>query len=381
MSKLIRLCANQRAIMKEFYAHAPLRVIFTKKERECLWNAVKAGQLSRTDLQIIYKLCPALHHQIVQHDEDGANVQSAVFSECVYAQTLANLFGLSSFHNCLTEGNSYIPEEVLDILHSYTLHPRYVYSRADKSRMLIQAGGCAGVDSALITMIGLTVYTIEFKEPGAKSSEPDLPKYGEDGKIPESAIEEFLERYPQFSQMMNEHRTLNFFAEMGHNINDFSAESVNAAVTNNYSYKKFADVICTEDRKGRLVMLPINHVSQWATIEGEIRPSGRNNYAVWTPLALLQALVKIGAKAEGETISVKLDRFHGPRYERGGSLLSGYKINPLFFIRKEKCIQRGNNVYFMFSDVRQLKPTITAKIFFKNLDYVEVRQHYASELN
>ena len=35
--------------------------------------------------------------------------------------------------------------------------------------------------ASLITVIDLVIYTIEFKEPGAKTSEPDLPKYGEDG--------------------------------------------------------------------------------------------------------------------------------------------------------------------------------------------------------
>ena len=30
--------------------------------------------------------------------------------------------------------------------------------------MLMQAGGCKGIDSALITVIDLNIYTIEFNE-------------------------------------------------------------------------------------------------------------------------------------------------------------------------------------------------------------------------
>ena len=74
-----------------------------------------------------------------------------------------------------------INKNIKALLKSYSLVPRYVYYNSDKSRMLIQAGGCNGIDSALITVMDLNIYTIEFKEQGAKASEPDLPKYGEDG--------------------------------------------------------------------------------------------------------------------------------------------------------------------------------------------------------
>lgn len=90
----------------------------------------------------------------------------------------------------------------------------------------------------------MNVYTIEYKEPGAKTCEPDLPKYHEDSKI--LITEDFLKRYPQFTQMLEEKKDLNFFDIMGSNENNFSVESVNIAVTNNY-VKKYADVVCTED--------------------------------------------------------------------------------------------------------------------------------------
>ena len=78
---------------------------------------------------------------------------------------------------------------------------------------------------------------------------------------------------------------------MGNNEHNFSKESVNIAVSNNYT-KKYADVICTEDKESFLVMLPANQVQLWANIEGEIRPAGRNHYNVWTPNALKKFLLK-----------------------------------------------------------------------------------------
>ncbi len=130
--------------------------------------------------------------------------------------------------------------------------------------MLIQAGGYGGIDSALITVIDLVIYTIEFKEPGAKTSEPDLPKYGEDGML--RITKDFLGRYPQFEAMLNEHRDLNFFENIGHNIRDFSEESIKIAVSNNY-VNKYANVICTEDTEGFLVMMPANQVQLWSRLK------------------------------------------------------------------------------------------------------------------
>ena len=202
-------------------------------------------------------VCPALYDQIKKSYSTGNNIQSAVFSECVYAQTIANMFNLKLFvdsNNC----ESFIPNSIIKLLQSYNLHPRYAYSSEDKKRMLIQAGGHNGVDSALITVMDLNIFTIEFKEPAAKASEPDLPKYSEDGNLVINDI--FLKKYPQFKEMLKEkYNKINFFEIMGSNINDFSKESIDIAVSNNYN-KKYADVICVEDKSGYLIMLPANQV-------------------------------------------------------------------------------------------------------------------------
>jgi hypothetical protein len=357
--------------MREFYSKAPTKVIFNKKERNDLWK--KATARSRDlDFSLLSKKCPALSHQIQKSYESGHNIQSAVFSECVYAQTFANMLALSLFINCYDD-DSFIPGPVKRLLESYHLVPRYVYSSPDKRRMLIQAGGCDGIDSALITVIDLVIYTIEFKEPGAKTSEPDLPKYGEDGVL--VVNKNFLDRYPQFEEMLKEQKGLNFFKVMGSNINDFSKESINIAVSNNYT-KKYADVVCTEDIKGFLVMLPVNQVSLWAEIEGEIRPAGRNHYNVWTPMALKRFLTERHASFVGKMVTVSKNEL-GVRKERGGDgKVSGYKITPLFFVYVDDCRDIGDKVSFSIDKVQQLNPTIAGKMFFKTLDYNKVKKYY-----
>ena len=368
---MIPLTKLQKEIMKEFYELKPTKIVFNKKQRNILWKKATAKE-DTLDFDILKKVCPALEHQIRKSYENNQNIQSAVFSECVYAQTLANMLQLNLFVNCLEDG-TFIPTNVKDLLKSYNLVPRYAYSTTDKSKMLIQAGGHNGIDSALITVMDLNIYTIEFKEQGAKTSEPDLPKYKEDGKL--IVTKDFLEKYPQFELMLNEKRGLNFFEVMGSNVNDFTEESINVAITNNYT-KKYADVICTEDVNGYLVMIPANQISLWAKIEGEIRPAGRNHYKVWTPKSLKIFLKDKEAVINEKEVIIKKDKMDIRKQRGGNRSISGYKINPLFFVFIKDCKDNNGYIRFNIDKIRQLQPTITGKIFFKNLKYNEVKNYY-----
>lgn len=368
--KIIPLTKAQKEIVQEFYNITPIKVIFNKKERADLWK--KAMKRNVLDWKDIRNVCPALENQIQKSYKENHNIQSAVFSECVYAQTYANMLKLDKFIIC-DEDSNFIPRDILSLIKSYNLFPRYAYSSENKNRMLIQAGGCNGVDSALITVVDLVIYTIEFKEPGAKTSEPDLPKYKEDGKI--NITKDFLSRYPQFESMLNEQKELNFFKCMGSNIHNFSKESINIAVSNNYT-KKYADVICTDDVDDYLVMIPANQVHLWAEIEGEIRPAGRNHYKVWTPNRLEDFLKEHNATINGKIITILKNKLELRRERGGNGKISGYKINPLFFVYASDCTDNGYTITFDISNARQLNPTIAGKLFFSNLKYSKVKSHY-----
>lgn len=370
---MIPLTKLQKEIMQEFYNVPATKVIYNKAERNSLWKlaTARSKDLCFSNLE---KRCPALEHQIRKSYLIGKNIQSAVFSECVYAQTFANMMNLDIFVNCY-ERNDFIPEPVIKLLTSYHLVPRYVYSTADKRRMLIQAGGCDGIDSALITVIDLVIYTIEFKEPSAKTSEPDLPKYKEDGLL--VVDDKWLEEYPQFRAMLEEQKGLNFFDVIGNNIHNFSQESIDLAVSNNYtSVKKYADVICTEDTKGFLVMIPTNQASIWAKIEGEIRPAGRNHYRVWTPNALKMFIKQKGGNISGDIVTIDKSRLEERRERGGNRKLSGYKVTPLFFIHAEDCKDNNGILTFDINKMQQLNPTIAGKMFFKKLLHREVKLYY-----
>ncbi|MBQ9939960.1 MAG: hypothetical protein IJO74_00260 [Clostridia bacterium] len=373
MSNLIPLTKDQKEIMVEFYKIPETKVVYNKIDRDKLWKkAMKRVPFS--DFDQLKTNCPALYHQIRKSYESDKNIQSAVFSECVYAQTFANMLNLNLFVNCYEDSN-FIPPHIVNLLSSYHLTPRYVYSDTDKNRMLIQAGGCDGIDSALITVIDLVIYTIEFKEPGAKTSEPDLPKYNEDGVL--VVTESWLKKYPHFKAMLDEQKGLNFFKIMGRNINNFSKQSINLAVSNNYAnIKKYATVICTEDIKGNLVIIPTNQASLWADITGEIRPAGRNHYKVWTPKALEKFILDKGGIIEGSTVKIEKSILSVRKERGGGGKVSGYKINPLFFVYANDCSDSGRFIQFAISSVQQLNPTIAGKMFFKNLLHSNVKNYY-----
>ena len=365
---------SQKEIMKEFYSFPRTKVIFNKIQRDHLWEL--ATKREKLDFAHLSTTCPALEHQIQKSYESGKNIQSAVFSECVYAQTLANIFNLPLFVNC-SENKDFISPKIKPFLENYNLVPRYVYSREDKRRMLIQAGSCEGIDSALITVVDeVILYTIEFKEPGAKIGEHDLPKYDDNGIWnKDDKWEKWKKKYPQFSLMLEEQKDLNFFEYLGHNIHDFSPKSVTHAVIHNY-IGKFLDVICTEDIEDYLVMIPAHLVYLWANTEGEIRTAGRNHCKVWTPAALTRLMIQYAPEIDGATVKLEKSKLD-VRTERGGDgKISGYKIAKLFFIYVKDCKDDGKYITFNLMKVRQLKPTIAGKIFFKTLKYEEVKSYY-----
>jgi hypothetical protein len=176
-----------------------------------------------------------------------------------------------------------------------------------------------------------------------------------------------------------EEKNLNFWNVMGSNVNSFSLEAIQIAVSENYAAKKYADVICVEDRYGYLAMMPANQVGLWSITQGEIRPAGRNSYTVWTPIALAKYIADLGGAIDNGNVSVPLQSVVTASQRGGDDGISRYKINSLFFVRVENAKNVDGTLYFKLEDVKQLKPTIAAKMFFTNLDVAKVYAHYSSE--
>jgi hypothetical protein len=372
------LSKAQKIMLSDFYSKPSTKVAFNTSERRKIWDKFKVERNIKK-FNYIEESVPAIFAEINKAVVHEKNIQPAVFSECVYAQAFANKFNLSVFENHINSEGIKFDFSGIEIPNAEDLTIRYSYSRSDKKISLVQAGGAGGVDCALISFEEKIATMIELKEPYARTSAPDLPKYGEDGFLVSS--EKFVQENPQFRSMLEEQirKKFNIFENIGSNLSDFSAESIESAVTENYSGEKFADFICTEDSSGYLALIPSSHVAIWAKLEGELRPTGRNSYPVWTPNKLLSVLKEKGGSVHADTVTMQLSSFKQSK-ARGGENISRFKISPLFFVRSADVENMKGTVTFKLDAVKQNIPDITAKINFKNLEVSEVKKFYMDKI-
>jgi hypothetical protein len=82
------------------------------------------------------------------------------------------------------------------------------------------------------------------------------------------------------------------------------------------------------------------------------------------------------ASIQGDTVKIPVARLKTAN-ARGGKNVSRYKINALFFVRTTNIEIRESSAFFSVDAVKQLNPSITAKMNFKGLDIAEVRKFYA----
>ena len=378
MIEKVNLSSIQVELLRQFYNGKNQKIVLNKSERKKVWDQfIRDKEIDQ--YRYLQKLVPAIFEEMKKSIKGHNNIQPAVFSECVYAQALADKLELSVFNNHIDDHVNEFEKEITKMYKELSLTVRYSYTRSDQSVSLVQAGGAGGVDCALVEKDKIQVGMIELKEPYARTSEPDLPKYGEDGFLVNSPA--FEKKYPQFKSMYEEQlsKRLNVFEHIGNNIHDFSPESLEIAVNENYAGVKLAHVICTEDDFGNLVMIPANEVTKWATLEGEIRPSGRNHYKVWTPEQLKKSIQDIGGEVNRNIATVPADSLRSAK-ERGGETLSRFKINALFFVRPADVQMQQDEAIFDLNKVRQLNPSITAKMKFEKLDIEQVRSYYLGAL-
>jgi hypothetical protein len=370
---------KQKKLLEKFYGIPNTQVVYAKKERKAI---EKPFNKTRTQPPAsVLARCPAMWAEFQKSMVNKKNIQPAVFSECSYAQTLANMLELSIFF-AMSDIPAHLLEQIGNRLSELKIKARYFYFAEDFSSVLVQAGGNASTDAALIDLRENKVFLIEFKEQAAKTTEADLKSgYNEMGHF--AITDTMVADYPQFEKMINEqlNKGLNFYDHDGTNVRNFDAVGVKYAITHNYEYSKPADVICVEDRDGYLVMMPANHAAKFATkVEGEIRPAGRNISKVWTPQDLRSVIEGKNGEISGAEIVMPLASFKTAKSRNGNDDVSRYKINSRYFVRAENVKIVSGKCYFSWEDVGQLTPTISAKMFFSKLTIDDVRAHYLPEV-
>jgi hypothetical protein len=368
------LTDSQRRMLAKFYNLPPVKVKLTKPERDQIWNDFKK-QKSLSKFKYLNDLVPAIYSQLSRAITNNKKIQPAVFSECVYSQAIADKYQLSIFESYLDHQIKKYELKNQNFGEISELVVRYLYQSTDGQRVLVQAGGGGAIDCAFISYEDNYLTKIELKEPYARTSTPDLPKYSEDGFLVSS--EKFEKKHPQYKSMIEEQirSELNIFKHIGSNVSNFSAESIASAISGSYKENKFADFYCTEDAEGFVIILPVTDVHKWATLEGELRPAGRNSYKVWTPKKLIQTLESMDAEIIGQIVRVHMSKLE-PRKARGGENISGLKITPLFWVKIKNISYDGEFCIFNLNSVMQHISDVTAKIKFGNLSYQQIRNHY-----
>ncbi len=368
----------------EFYSSPNTKLSVPKAGRNRIWNHFKNHRkLLKTEPGVEKVL--SIESEIDDALRVNGALQRAVFSECVYTFELANKLGLTSFSKYSKK--QALPHAVEKLLESLELSPRYLYFNPKNSRFLVQAGGPNSYDAVLIDLDSDTIVKIEYKEPASKAKELDL-HYDESGYLVKT--EKFTIQFRQLLPMLNEaiKAKVNIFKladSATKNFVSFSTSSILKALDDNYTGDNTADVICTEDNKGYLVMMSSNDITKFVDppnlrgipgIKGEIRSAGRNKYKVWAVEKLHEHIAKIGGIVGADNqVSIETSRMRESKGS-GTKTTNRLKISSIFFVYKEDVVTSGGYTTFDLKKVRQIKATISAHMYFRRLQIDAVRNHY-----
>jgi hypothetical protein len=152
MSKTTRLSDAQKNILTIFYSKPKLKTTIKRADRKVIWDDFVVNRNIKP-YGFLEKEVPAFFSELNKAISVGKNLQPAVFSECVYAQSLAHQFSLSKFTNMSETKGLNFHNDTLKKIKSTGLSVRYCYSNSDESNLLFQAGGAGSVDCALISQI------------------------------------------------------------------------------------------------------------------------------------------------------------------------------------------------------------------------------------
>jgi hypothetical protein len=379
------MVSQSRQFIEEFYREPKVKILFSKTERQKLWKTFKENKVLDSR---VAKLIPSIQAEVSSALSKGGLLQAAILSECVYSFHLAEIMGLTNFQIHENNVRTFDPE-ISKSLQRHKISPRYSYSDKRKSKYLVQAGGPGSIDALFIDVIKGVELRIEFKEPKAKSQEPDL-NYSTDGSIDLSPT--FHQSFPQFESMIREakSRQVNIFtlSEINRNFTSFSISAIESALDGNFRGEKSAAIICTEDSKGYLTAFlsedllkfvdPIVGVSV-PGYKGEIRSAGKNSYSVWSADKLIKYIKSLGGKIlDDNTVNIRIEKL-SKRKPRGGvsSDYSGWNITSVFWLRKDAVRVGPDGIAsFELNSVKQKKSTISAHMFFTKLKYEHVQETY-----
>ena len=296
-------------------------------------------------------------------------LQSGILSECVYAQTLSRILGLEKCLDLDSTPLNSIPvhcRHFIQFLQSrsdYFSAARYVYySSKDIEKFIVQYGNPDAGDAHIIYYDN--EIHIEFKEPNAKVGENDL-ELDMYGKL--IASEKLQMENPLIKPYLDEFNSKhNLFELLGTNYKLDSED--NLLMVQNYFESRKIDLLITS-KNSELICVDTDNLLDdidgepiISTEGSEIRSTGRNHSKLLLKDNFRKLVVeKCEGKIEGNRCTIK--KYDLPGYGevvgRGGSKITRYKLNYIFFVPIGNVVFINDELTFDIDKVEQCKPTIS----------------------
>lgn len=253
-------------------------------------------------------------------------LQPGTLVECVLAQTIANMYNLTtfvdSFHSYIRE----LPANVLPYLRTEenTLLCRYIYYDPNNYKnFLIQYGNPTSYDADLF--LDNKVVKVEFKDRIARAGERDIKRYDENGKL--LIDNKFIEENPDYIPLIEKfNEETDIFSRYDSNckkvnFDDFDIDT-KKELLKNYFTTLGIDTLVTLDKNNQLIAITIDCIDEEKNINiistdgSEIRPAGKNPGKVFTPIFLKNSITNMNGKIENNIASIPKEKM-GDRIGRG----------------------------------------------------------------
>lgn len=341
-----------------------------------------------------------LKRAVLNQKEGAKGLQAGILYECNIVLTLANILGFKSYKDLEQGGYGDVPITLLNYVKSKekTLcAARYVYfNEGDEHNFLIQYGNPKMGDGSVILMYdGVATETIlEIKDMPALLMDRDLIYDDIDGGkfiITDELAEEFPE-YIQYIERFNNETSI--MQHLGRNYPLFNSENTLKEKQNLLSHffniSNVDMLIVTQ--KNKLIPIKLEDLNYifpdgkpLIDLSGsEIRTTGKNSKAVFTPNILNQVLSSMNISVIDDICRVYKDNefIIGRVKGRGVNTYTRYKINNIFYVSlKEntdllKQLEDKNLSYIEFpiSSIKQTKSGISLHINIKK-SVKEIKEH------
>lgn len=303
-----------------------------------------------------------VREEIKRQLKDKKQLQTGTICECVLAQTIANMYNLNCFADIFHTYVRDLPANILNRLRgdNNKILCRYIYyNKNDLTTFLIQYGNPTRYDADLY--LDNKIVKLEFKDRVARAGERETA-YDENGKL--IYDEKFATQNSEYIPLIEKFNSETNMIDLDGNYKNFDEKSKRGILKSyfdNLGFEAFVSI----DNKNQLIAITKDCVETQDGLEilslkgSEIRNSGKNPYAVFTPILLETSINKINGIMDGEDVIIPVENMLD---RKNNGKITGKKINRLFFVFLKDIKKEGENYVFKLNKVRQLKPTLSAHV-------------------